>query len=127
VKFRRAVVILVGAVAAIIVAGFISLRLVPVQRLIEDKLYDSVPSFSSCERLPSASMVRKELEKHAELVAAIRQVAPDEVVIEPDTQRCGDDRAEILISYGSHDQRIRIQALLAKEGFGDVPVSLRNT
>lgn len=126
-KFTRIAATLVGAVVAITAAGLISLRLAPVQRLIEDKLYDSVPSFSACERLPSASMVRKELEKHAELVAAIRQVAPDEVVIEPDTQRCGDDRAEILISYGSHDQRIRIQALLAKRGFGNVPVSLRNT
>jgi hypothetical protein len=69
----------------------------------------------------------RELDEYADLVAAIRQVAPDEVIIEPDTQRCGDDRAEILITYGSHDQRIRIQALLAKAGFGDVPVSLRNT
>jgi hypothetical protein len=42
-----------------------------------------------------------------------------------DSTRCGsDDHVEILITYPGHDERLRIQALLKGEGFGDVPVSL---
>ncbi|MGH3888638.1 MAG: hypothetical protein ACRDSZ_19100 [Pseudonocardiaceae bacterium] len=125
-KFGKVVMILLGVIVGVTLVGVIALRLEPVQRLIQDKLYDNVPSFSACDRLPSASAVQSALDGHADLVTAIRQVAPDEVTIEPDTQRCGDDRAEILITYGTHDQRIRIQALLAEGGFSDVPVSLRN-
>lgn len=126
VKFAKVAVILLGVIVGIALIGVIVLRLEPVQRLTQDKLYDNVPSFVACDRLPSVSATQRALDEHADLVAAIRQVAPDEVMIGLDTQRCGGDRAEILITYGSHEQRIRIQALLAKAGFGDVPVSLRN-
>lgn len=126
-RIIKIVMILLGVAVGITLVGVILLRLQPVQRLIQDKLYDNVPSFAACDRLPSVSGAQRALDGHADLVAVIRRVAPDEVTIEPSTQRCGDDRAEILITYGSHDQRIRIQALLAKGWFGDVPVSLRNT
>jgi hypothetical protein len=58
VKFAKFMTILLSVVVIIVLGGIVMLRLEPIQRLIQDKLYDNVPSFTPCDQLPSAAVAQ---------------------------------------------------------------------
>jgi hypothetical protein len=127
----RRVWIVVGAIVAVLVlVGGLTLWLAKdsIDMFVQDRFYDSVPSAVACADLPSLAAVEKAIVSKPVLVQRLQAVGgkPDVVTVLADDTRCGHtDHAEILILYPGHEERLRIEAILKRDGFG-VPVALRN-
>jgi hypothetical protein len=79
----------------------------------------------SCDALSTVAQVDKAISDHAELVASVKQVAPD-VSVET-VRSCGttSHKAALIIRYSGDDEQERIDTVLSQSsGFG-VPVQLK--
>jgi hypothetical protein len=94
--------------------------------LWEDQVLDNRSSGVPCDGLPDRAAVDQALNRHGDLVSQLVAVAPGLVHVDANSP-CADrpNATEILITYGSHEQRTHIENLLRGGGFG-VPVSLQN-
>lgn len=94
-------------------------------RTISDRLYDSRNHYLPCAAWPAEADVQRILEEHHDVVTAIEQVHPGHVGVEVDASTCP-GKADLLIWYASHQDRVAIESLLAGDTFFDVPVRLQN-
>jgi hypothetical protein len=65
------------------------------------------------------------VEQHEEVIQQIRQVAPGFVGVEIDSSTC-DGKADLLIWYGTHQQRIAIEKIIGDNIFFGIPYRLQN-
>jgi len=94
-------------------------------RYISDRLYDSRDHYLPCSALPTEAEVRRTLQEHRDMIAAIEQVHPEHAGVEVDDTSCP-GRADLIIWYASHQDRVAIEGLLASGTFHGVPVRLQN-
>jgi hypothetical protein len=93
-------------------------------RLYNDLVLDNRDHYLPCEKLPTPAEVYRVVEEHQDTVEAIKEVHPGFVFVEMDDWSCS-GRADIVISYASHQDRLAIQELIGDTFFG-VPYRLRN-
>ena len=96
-----------------------------VRRLYNNLILDNRDHFLSCEELPSLSEVTWVVENHANAIEEIKRVNPGFVVVRIDTTTCP-GKADIVIEYPSHQDRLAIEEIIDGETFFGVPYRLRN-
>lgn len=96
-----------------------------VRRWIADRLYDSRDHYLPCSAWPAEADVRRILEEHRDLIAAIEQVHPGQVGLEVNATACP-GKGDLLIWYASHQDRVAIERLIGADTFFGVPLRLQN-
>jgi hypothetical protein len=95
------------------------------RRAIDDLVYDSRNHYLPCEQLPTEAEVRQVVEAHADVIQQIEQVDPGNVEVMINTRGCP-GKADLLIGYPSHQDRLDIEAIIASETFYGIPYRLLN-
>lgn len=90
-----------------------------------DELMDNRNHYLPCSQLPPAADVLRVMEEQDTAIQAILQVNPGHVGVEVDTATCP-GRADLLIWYASHENRLAIERLIAGRTFHGVPYRLQN-
>lgn len=101
-----------------------------VQTKIFRKLYDEVildnrNHYLTCEQLPLETDVRRVMEAHQDIIAKIELINPGFVGVEMDTSTCP-GKADIIFWYGTHQDRLLIESIIADDTFYGVPYRLVN-
>jgi len=119
--FLLAILFLLGCAAII----FVEVRFKILQRSYDNYVLDDRNHYLSCDALPTKIEVERAVEQHRDVIQAIEQVAPGFVGVEIDTSDC-DGKADLLISYGTHQQRIAIERIIDGDTFFGIPYRLQN-
>lgn len=96
-----------------------------IRRFYDNVVMDNWNHYLPCEELPSETEVNAILLQHLDMIQKIEQVRPGLVGVEVDTSICP-GKADMLIWYASHKNRLEIEAILAGETFFEVPIRLQN-
>ena len=96
-----------------------------VQRTYDQFIMDNRNHYLSCKDLPTKPEVEKIVGQHRGVIQQIEQVAPGFVSVEIDSLAC-EGKADLLIWYGTHDQRIAIEEIIADDTFFGIPYRLQN-
>jgi len=123
---RRRVLLALAALLLIFLAALLLEKQTHfIGRYISDRLYDSRDHYLSCSDLPTEADVRRTLQEHRDLITAIEQVHQEHAGVEVDATSCP-GRADLVIWYASHQDRVAIEGLLAGDTFHGVPARLQN-
>lgn len=128
---RRRVTVVAAALAVALSAACCGLAVFLVKGhvlgvLYNDLVLDNRDHFLPCDQLPSGADVSRILEEHQDTVQYIKEVHPGFVFVEIDDWSCS-GRADIVISYASHRDRLAIEKIIGGDTFFGVPYRLRNT
>jgi hypothetical protein len=96
-----------------------------IRRAYDDFVMDNRNHYLSCQDLPTKLEVEKIVEQHQDVIQQIEQVEPGFVDVEIDSLTC-EGKADLVISYGTHEQRIAIEKIIAGDTFFGIPYRLRN-
>jgi len=95
------------------------------RKTYDEVVLDNRNHYLSCEQLPSESEVRQVMEAHQDVIERIEQVNPGFVGVEVDTSTCP-GKADIIFSYGTHQDRLQIENIIADDTFYGIPYRLMN-
>lgn len=93
--------------------------------LYSNLVLDNKEHYLECEELPLLSEVQRVVVEHSEVVEDIKRVSPGFVYVEIDSTSCP-GKADIVISYGTHQDRLAIEAIIVDDTFFGVPYRLQN-
>jgi hypothetical protein len=96
-----------------------------IRRLIDNYVYDNRNHYLPCEKLPTGTEVSALVEQHREVIQAIEAVDPGLVGVDVDSWTCR-GKADLLIWYASHQDRLAIEKIIAGDTFFGVPYRLEN-
>lgn len=91
---------------------------------IDNFVYDNKEHYLPCEKLPTELDVRRTVQEHQDVIQAIEKVNPGFVGVEIDTS-CA-DKADLLIWYASHENRLEIEKIIGSDTFFGIPYRLHN-
>jgi hypothetical protein len=116
-------------IVSVIVVTCLSLVVVEAQtkvlrRMIDDFVYDNKNHYLPCKNLPAEAEVRKVVQEHQDVVQAIEQINPGFVGLEIHPSCRG--KADLLIWYGSHEDRLEIERVIDGDTFFGIPYRLNN-
>jgi hypothetical protein len=94
-------------------------------RTYDNVVLDNRNHYLSCEQLPSEAEVRQVMETHQDVIKKIEQINPGFVGVEIDTSTCP-GKADILFWYGTHQDRLLIESIIADDTFYGIPYRLNN-
>lgn len=106
-------------------AALLEGQLHPLRHWLDDVLYDNWNHYLPCAQLPSVEAVEDVLQKHPETVHLIEAVNPGLVGVEMGGNKCP-GKADLLIWYASHHDRLEIERILGESSFFGVPIRLAN-
>lgn len=95
------------------------------RRVYDDYVLDNQNHYLPCKDLPTKIEVERIVAQHQDIIQQIEQVAPGFVGVEIDSSAC-EGKADLLIWYGSHQQRIAIEKIIGGNTFFGIPYRLRN-
>ena len=125
-KLRKNISLLViGLLLTCVLATIVELKFKVIQRAYDHFVLDNRNHYLSCQDLPSKIEVERIIEQHRNVVQQIQEVAPGFVGVEIDSLTC-EGQADLLIWYGSHQQRIAIEEIIAGDTFFGIPYRLQN-
>ncbi len=119
--FLAALGVLLGCATAIAAEA----RFKIVQRAYDNFLLDNRNHYLSCQDLPPKREVERIVGQHQNVIEQIERVAPGSVGVEIDDTTCP-ARADLLIWYGTHQQRVAIEKIIGADTFFGVPYRLQN-
>ena len=93
--------------------------------LYSNLVLDNREHYLDCEELPPLSEVERVVKEHTDIFEDIKRVKPGFVYVEIDSTTCP-GKADIVISYGTHQDRLAIEAIIVDDTFFGVPYRLRN-
>ena len=105
---RDAFLLMIGVVLTCVTATILEARFKVLQRGYDHFVLDNRDHYLSCQDLPTKVEVENIVEQYKDVIQQIEQVAPGFVGIEIDSLTC-DGKADLLIWYGTHQQRIAIE------------------
>lgn len=91
----------------------------------DEVVFDNRNHYLSCEQLPLESDVMKITDAHRDVIARIEQINPGFIGVKIDTATCP-GKADILFWYGSHQDRLLIEDIIASDTFYGMPYRLQN-
>jgi hypothetical protein len=120
----------VSAALLLILILCIGISILEVQTKFFHRAYDEIildnrNHYLSCNQLPLEVEVRRMVEEHQDVIKRIEQINPGFVGVEMDTTICP-GKADILIWYGTHEERLLIENIIARETFYGIPYRLEN-
>ena len=98
-----------------------------VGRIIDNVVYDNVDHYTPCRDLPTFAEVESAIRAHRDVIDRITQVNPRSVEIEIGAPCPDRDRADLIIYYQGHADRVEIEAVIGSSTFFGIPYRLRNT
>jgi hypothetical protein len=106
-------------------AIFVEVQSKTIRRALDNLIYDNKNHYLPCDKLPTEAEVNQVVQEHQNIVEAIKEVNPGLVGVEIDSTTCP-GRADLLIWYASHENRLEIERIIGGDTFFSVPVRLRN-
>ena len=122
---RNIVLLLVGLLIVCVTAVALETPLKVIQRGYDNFVMDNRNHYLSCEELPTKLEVEGALEQHKDIVQKIEQIAPGFIGVEIDSLSC-EGKADLLIWYGTHQQRLTIEKIIDGDTFFGIPYRLQN-
>jgi hypothetical protein len=95
------------------------------RRTYDEIVLDNRNHYLSCEQLPAEAEVRQVMDGHQDVIKKIEQINPGFVGVEMETSICP-GKADILFWYGTHEDRLLIEDIIAGETFYGIPYRLEN-
>ena len=95
------------------------------RKIYDEVILDNRNHYLSCEQLPSEYEVRQVMKTHQDVIEEIEQINPGFVSMEVDTSICL-GKADILFWYGTHQDRLQIESIIADNTFYSIPYRLAN-
>jgi hypothetical protein len=123
---QRSVLLLM--VSLLLLCGITTLvetRFKVIRRGYDDFILDNRNHYLPCEALPARVHVETLAEQHRDVVQQIEDVAPGFVGVELDSGSC-QGKADLLIWYGTHEQRLAIEKIIGGDTFFGIPYRLQN-
>lgn len=96
-----------------------------IRRFYDNVVMDNRNHYLPCDKLPEAADVTSIMEKHKGIVEQIEQIHPGQVGVEVDSLSCP-GKADIVIWYASHEDRVKIEQLIEGDTFFGIPYRLQN-
>jgi hypothetical protein len=96
-----------------------------IRRSYDNLVLDNRNHYVPCEKLPTEAEARAILQQHQDIVQAIEQVNPGHVGVDVDSSACP-GKADLLIWYASHQNRLTIEAIIGGDIFLGIPYRLQN-
>ena len=96
-----------------------------IRKTYDEVILDNRNHYLSCEQLPTDAEVRQVLDQHRDLIKKIEQIHPGSVGVEMDTSVCP-GKADLIFWYGTHNERLLIEDMIAGERFYGIPYRLQN-
>ena len=93
--------------------------------MYDEVILDNRNHYLSCNQLPSEAEVRQVMETYQDVIKKIEQINPGFVGVEIDMSICP-GKADILFWYGTHQDRLLIESIIANDTFYGIPYRLRN-
>ena len=106
-------------------ALFVEAQTKIIRRALDDLIYDNKNHYLPCDKLPTEVEVNQVVQEHQNIVEAIKKVNPGLVGVEIDSTTCP-GRADLLIWYASHENRLEIEKIIGDNTFFGVPYRLGN-
>lgn len=95
-------------------------------RILDDLVLDNKEHYLSCEELPSIDEVKQVINEHQNILQEIEQVNPGSVFVTTGNYEDCIDKSDIVISYPSHQNRLKIEEIINGKTFFGVPYRLQN-
>ena len=115
----------IGLLLICAVATFVEAQFKVVRRAYDNYVLDNRNHYLPCQDLPTKVEVDRVVEQRQEVIQRILQVAPGAVGVEIATSSCN-GKADLLIWYGSHQQRLVIEKIIGGDTFFGIPYRLQN-
>lgn len=96
-----------------------------VHRLYDEFVMDNKNHYLPCDQLPSVDEVTSIVEQHRDTIEQIEQINPGNAGVQVDSRSCP-GKADIIIWYASHEDRLKIERLIDSETFFGIPYRLQN-
>jgi hypothetical protein len=122
---KNAFLLMIGVLLTCMIATVIETRFKILQRAYDHFVLDNSDHYLSCQDLPTKIEVERIVEQHKDVIQQILKVAPGFVGVEIDSLTC-EGKADLLIWYGTHEQRIAIEKIIAGDTFFGIPYRLQN-
>lgn len=91
----------------------------------DEIVLDNRNHYLSCEQQPAEAEVRRVMDEHQDVIKKIEQINPGFVGVEMETSICP-GKADLLVWYGTHEDRLLIEDIIAGETFYGIPYRLQN-
>ena len=95
------------------------------RRFYDNLIMDNWNHYLPCEEFPSETEVRSIVQQHQVMILKIEQVHPGLVGVETNSSTCP-GKADLLIWYASHQDRLEIETILDSKTFFGIPYRLQN-
>jgi hypothetical protein len=127
IRARKKIFLLFLLLATLLCLGAIVIesRVHFIQRLVDNSVYDNRNHYLPCDRLPTEAEVQAVVQAHQAIIQAIMEVNPGLVGVDIDSSSCP-GKADLLIWYASHQDRLAIESIIASDTFFGVPYRLEN-
>lgn len=122
---KKILLLVIGLLLSCTLAIIVEPRFNIAQRGYDNFVLDNRNHYLSCRDLPAKIEVERVVEQHWDVIQQIEQVAPGFVGVEIDTSICN-GKADLLIWYGTHQQRIGIEKIIGADTFFGIPYRLQN-
>jgi len=96
-----------------------------IRRFYDNSIMDNWNHYLPCEEFPSETEVRSIVQQHQDMILKIEQVHPGLVGVDVDPSTCP-GKADLLIWYASHQDRLEIETILDSKTFFGIPYRLQN-
>jgi hypothetical protein len=126
VQFAKISVILI--IAIVVACGcifVIEAQTKIVRRAYDNFILDNENHYLPCEKLPKETEVSKVIQEHQDMIRAIEQVNPGLVGVDMDIMTCS-GKADLIIWYAIHQDRVEIKRLIGEDTFFGVPYRMQN-
>ena len=128
-KSARSVKVGVIIVLAIVIACLgtlvIEAQTKIIRRAYDNFVLDNENHYLPCEKLPTETEVNKILQEDQDVIRVIEQVNPGLVGVDIDTMTCP-GKADLIIWYASHQDRVEIKRIIGEDTFFGVPYRMQN-
>jgi hypothetical protein len=95
------------------------------RRAYDEIVLDNRNHYLSCEQQPVEAEVKRVMDEHQDVIKKIEQINPGFVGVEMETSICP-GKADLLFWYGTHEDRLLIEDIIAGETFYGIPYRLQN-
>lgn len=112
-------------VACIGVIAVVEVQTKIIRRAYDNLVLDNRNHYLPCKKLPTEAEASRVVEQHQDTIRVIKQVNPGFVGVDIDTWTCP-GRADLVIWYASHQDRLAIERIISSDTFFGIPYELQN-
>ena len=125
-NWQKAISLLIIGLLIVCAGGLIAeVQFKVLRRAYDHYVLDNRNHYLPCKDLPTKIEVETIVQQHQDVIRQLEQVAPGFVGVEIDSSTC-EGKADLLIWYGSHQQRIIIEEIISGDTFFGIPYRLEN-